>query len=51
MERENETAPENMPEIKEAYEAPVITTIEVRVEQGFQTSPPPPGNDPGDSTY
>ena len=47
MEKETKTAPVNVPETKEAYEAPVIETIEVRVEQGFQASLGDPRN-PGD---
>jgi len=39
MERENKIVPTNLSETRETYEAPVIETIEVRVEQGFQLSP------------
>ena len=41
----------DFPEIDEMYEAPVIKTVEVKVEQGFQMSgpsPAPPGPAPGD---
>jgi len=40
METENKTAMAILPETKEVYEAPVIQTVEVRVEQGFQISGP-----------
>jgi len=38
MKTENKTAMTVLPDIKEVYEAPVIQTVEVRVEQGFQIS-------------
>ena len=38
MNTENKTAPASFPETNEIYEAPVITMIEVHVEQGFATS-------------
>ena len=36
MNTENRLNPANMSETKEAYESPVIETIEVKVEQGVQ---------------
>ena len=38
MELKNVVTPV-FPETKEDYEAPVIETVEVRVERGFQESP------------
>ena len=32
----NELIPVNPPGVKETYEVPVIETVEVRVERGFQ---------------
>ena len=40
MKTENKTAMAVLPDTKEMYEAPVIQTVEVRVEQGFQISGP-----------
>lgn len=37
MEKEKQTGMDNQPETKEVYRAPVIETVEVRVEQGFGT--------------
>jgi len=36
---------------KECYEAPVIETIEVKVEQGFEVSLPTPEESKSDSEY
>jgi len=46
MENKNNAA--ILPEKKEAYEAPVIEIVEVKVEHGVQMSVEPPGTDPSD---
>jgi len=46
MKTENKLYKTGTPEMKEAYKAPVIEIVEVKVEQGFQTSPPDPGDIP-----
>jgi hypothetical protein len=43
MEKNNEM-PVFIQDSKETYEAPVIETVEVRVEQGFQASPSSPND-------
>ena len=45
MEQKNVKTPK-LQETKEVYEAPVIETVEVKVERGFQTSPKPLRNAP-----
>ena len=49
MKRENNLNVAFLPEAREVYEAPVIETVEVRVEKGFQVSGSdgldPPGDD------
>ena len=50
MKTESKTVPASPAETREAYEAPVVETIETRVEQGVQcSSPPGPGGNPGDT--
>ena len=46
----NAVNPASMPGTREVYEAPVIDTVEVQVEQGFQTSSPA-GLDSTDEDY
>ena len=40
-----ELNPTNLPGMEEAYEAPMIETVEVRVEKGFQESLESPEDD------
>jgi len=48
MEKEIELIPVNLPGVKETYEVPVIETVEVRVEKGFQgTNDGLGGDEPG----
>jgi len=47
MKTENKLYKTGTPEMKEAYEAPVIKMVEIKVEQGVQLSPTDPG-DPND---
>jgi len=45
MIRNNKIDLAGLPEIREIYETPVIEMVEVRVEQGFQSSPLSPDDD------
>ena len=48
MEPKKSLSPANRPETKEAYKAPAVEIVEVKVEQGVQMySPPGPGGGPG----
>ena len=38
MKTENLINPASFPETKEVYEAPVIETVEIKVERGFEDS-------------
>ena len=44
MKTENKLYKTGTPEMKEAYEAPAIEIVEIKVEQGVQLSPPDPGD-------
>ena len=51
MIRNNKIDLAGLPKIREIYETPVIEMVEVRVEQGFQSSPLDPGDGKDDNEY
>ena len=51
MEKENKIYMDSLVKSKEVYIAPVIETIEVKVEQGFEISPPSPSSSRDENEY